>query len=119
VSAAARTLGTLLQTSRTRFDAPDPEGAAALFTDDAVFQGLFPEPVTGPEKILGYYRRVPAGTRADVRVLAAYQRGDDRIGGLAHVVFQGPDGAVPVRLSLIAVRADETWRIRHYHVSRL
>ncbi|WP_369390380.1 nuclear transport factor 2 family protein [Streptomyces sp. CG1] len=119
MSAAERTLTTLLQTWRTRFNAPDPEGAAALFTDDAVFQGLFPDPVTGPEKILGYYRRVPAGTRAEARVLTAYRGGDDWIGGLAHVVFQGPDGTIPVRLSVIAVRRDEAWHIRHYHVSRL
>ncbi|MEU2712643.1 nuclear transport factor 2 family protein [Streptomyces sp. NPDC007205] len=41
------------------------------------------------------------------------------MGGLAHVVFQGPDGTIPVRLSVVAVRTDEAWRIRHHHVSRL
>ncbi|WNF28398.1 nuclear transport factor 2 family protein [Streptomyces sp. C11-1] len=116
---ATQVLGDLLQEWQSRFNEPDPERAAALFTEDALFQGLFPEPVTGPESIAGYYRQVPPGTRAIARVLHAYRGGDDWIGGLAQVVFHQHDGDIPVRLSLVAVRGDEGWRIRQYHVSRL
>lgn len=119
MSTTESTLTALLQEWQTRFNTPDPAGAAALFTEDALFQGLFPEPVTGPENILGYYRRVPEGTHADVRVLHAYRGGDDWIGGLAQVVFRQHDGDIPVRLSVIAVRTTAAaWLIRHYHVSR-
>ncbi|MDG4864217.1 nuclear transport factor 2 family protein [Streptomyces sp. T-3] len=116
---ATKALSDLLQEWQTRFNRPAPEETAALFTEDALFQGLFPEPVVGPESILGYYRKVPEGTRAVARVLHAYQGGEDWIGGLAQVVFQQHDGDIPVRLSVVAVRGDTGWRIRQYHVSRV
>ncbi|WP_103533427.1 nuclear transport factor 2 family protein [Streptomyces sp. SM11] len=117
-TSAAQRLAGLLQEWQTRFNEPDPERAAALFTEDALFQGLFPDPVIGPESIADYYRQVPPGTRATVRPLHGYRGGCDWIGGLAQVVFHQHDGDFPVRLSLVAVRGDEGWRIRQYHVSR-
>jgi len=56
-----------------------------------------------------------------VTVLHTYTLGDDDIaGGFADVVFRDPSGwRAPVSMSLVLRRADGTWRIHQYHVSRI
>ncbi|MFB4318231.1 SDR family NAD(P)-dependent oxidoreductase [Actinomadura sp. 21ATH] len=90
---------------------------AAMFTANALFQGLGPAPLAGPDEIRGYYERVPEGTTADARVLRAERSPGGSVAAFADVTFGGPTGISHVRLSLNLHLQDETWRIRHYHAA--
>ena len=91
---------------------------AALFTEDALFQGFDPEPGYGREYITGYYAKQPVGLTADYELLSAREVSGDAIAGYARVLFARPDGAVTVYLSVIAERGEMGWLLSHYHVSK-
>lgn len=100
------------------FNAAVPGDIAALFSADAVFQGLGVTPVFGRNAVLAYYARVPVGTSARARPLHAYRLGNDVVAGMADVLFTGAGEADrPVTLSLVLYSHGGTWRIRHYHAS--
>ncbi|MFD0899585.1 SDR family NAD(P)-dependent oxidoreductase [Actinomadura sediminis] len=90
---------------------------AAMFTADALFQGIGPGPLAGPGEIRGYYERVPEGTTADARVLRAARSPGGAVAAFADVAFSAPTGGTRVRLSLDLQLEDDTWRIRHYHAA--
>lgn len=90
----------------------------SLFTEDALFQGISPRLLVGPAEIFGYYDNVAEGARAVVRVLRANPLGDAIVGGFADVTFTARTGEpFPVRLSVVAQRFEDTWRIRQYHAA--
>ncbi|MFB9680540.1 YybH family protein [Streptosporangium vulgare] len=110
----------ILERWKAAFDGHRPDAMAELFTDDALFLGFLPEPVSGREAVRAYYEAVPPGRTAEVGALRTYALGEAVAGGFAAVTFLGGDeGAVPVNLSLVLVRDGDAWRIRHYHVSRV
>jgi uncharacterized protein (TIGR02246 family) len=102
------------------FDDGRPQDMAALFAEDALFQGFGPHPTAGRAAVQSYYSGVPAGRAADFKVSQSFALGEDVAGGFAEVVFRGPDDyEVPVHMSLLLVRQESAWRIRQYHVSRV
>ncbi|MDI9980160.1 nuclear transport factor 2 family protein [Rhodococcus sp. IEGM 1307] len=100
------------------FNGGDARGVSDMFTANAIFQGLRPEPKFGKGEILTYYENVPASTTVLAQPISVYRIGGGVIGGIAEIVFTGPDGRQrPVNLSMLLCADRGAWRICHYHVS--
>lgn len=91
---------------------------ADLFTDDALFQGLQPEPVRGTDKVIEYYSGQPHDLRAEFEIIDARYASDSVITAYLSVIFQaGQRHITPTHLSIVAVEELTGWCISHYHVS--
>ncbi|MEV1001133.1 SgcJ/EcaC family oxidoreductase [Nonomuraea sp. NPDC050202] len=98
-------------------DAHEPEEIAALFTEDAIFQGLRPYGVGRPA-IAAYYDSQPPGLTAAYRVLETRAPADDVVLGYLAVDFSFTDRpAIHVTLGVLLKRTEEGWLISHYQVS--
>jgi hypothetical protein len=90
-----------------------PDDIAALFTEDAVFQGLHPYSV-GRAGVAAYYDSQPPGLTVAFRVLSARPIGAATVGWIeAEFSFVDRD---PLPVNLTVVLQDRL--IAHYHVSR-
>ncbi|MFK4147049.1 SgcJ/EcaC family oxidoreductase [Streptomyces sp. NPDC004065] len=98
-------------------DGHEPERAASVFTEDAVFQGLRPYSV-GRRGVADYYASQPLGLRADYRVLESRRLSDDVVLGYLAVDFSFTDRpTLHVSLGVVLRRTGDRWRINHYQVS--
>ncbi|MCG8924901.1 SgcJ/EcaC family oxidoreductase [Lentzea sp. CC55] len=105
----------VLERWKRAVDAHDPEGVAANFTEDAIFQGLQPYGV-GKAAVAAYYDSQPLGLKAEYEVLETRRLADDLVLGYVNVDFSFTDRpARNVRLGVL-VRGD---LIAHYQVSAL
>lgn len=96
-------------------DAHEPERVAAVFTEDAIFQGLRPYGV-GRAAVAEYYDSQPIGLKAEYKVLETRRLADDLVLGYVNVDFSFVDRpTINVYLSVL-VKGD---LIAHYQVSRL
>ncbi|KUL22335.1 SgcJ/EcaC family oxidoreductase [Actinoplanes awajinensis] len=112
-------VGDLLDSWQQAIGEHDSGRVAALFTEDAVFQGLRPYTI-GPAGVADYYAAQPAGMTVAYRVRLARRLADDVVLGwvAADFTFAQPERQpVPVNLTVIARNGDDGWRIAHYHVS--
>jgi muconolactone delta-isomerase len=115
---AAR-LGAVLTRWKAAVDAHQPEQVAALFTKDAIFQGLHPYTV-GPAGVAEYYAAQPIGMTAAYTLLETRMLSDDLVLGYLTVDFAFTDRAtLTVYLSVIIRHDGDDWRIAHYQVSHL
>jgi muconolactone delta-isomerase len=115
----ADVLDAVLTRWKAAVDAHQPEQVAALFTDDAIFQGLHPYTV-GPAGVAAYYAAQPAGMTAQYRLRETRALSDGLVLGYLTVDFGFSDRAtLTVYLSVIIRRDAGGWRIAHYQVSRL
>jgi uncharacterized protein (TIGR02246 family) len=100
-------------------DAHQPERAAAVFTEDAIFQGLHPYSVGRPG-VAAYYASQPLGMTAAYRIVETRRPADNLVLGYLDVEFSFTDRpALNVKLSVLATEVGDDWRISHYQVSRL
>lgn len=98
-------------------DAHDPARVAAVFTEDAVFQGLHPYTV-GRVGVLAYYDGQPHGLTVDYRIDEIRRPADEVVLGYGLADFTRPDGTVlSLRLGVALTRAGESWLIAQYQVS--
>lgn len=96
-------------------DAHEPDEVAAVFTEDALFQGLKPYGV-GRAAVAAYYESQPLGLKAEYEVLETRRLTDDLVLGYLSVDFSFTDRpTITVNLSVL-VKGD---LIAHYQVSRL
>src|SRR6202035_2629631 len=79
-------LRSVLDDWKAAFDAHNPRQAAAIFTDDAIFQGLHPYTV-GLQGIAEYYASLPLGMTALYRILETRRPADNLILGYLSVDF--------------------------------
>jgi uncharacterized protein (TIGR02246 family) len=94
-----------------------PEVVAALFTDDAIFQGLRPYGI-GRRGIADYYAGQPLGLVPTYRILETRQPADGVVLGYVDVDFAFTDRpTVRVLLSVLLTRSGDDWLIAHYQVS--
>jgi len=115
----ADTLTTVLSRWTAAVDAHQPERVAALFTTDAIFQGLHPYAV-GQAGVAEYYAAQPMGMTAAYTLRETRSLSADLVLGYLTVDFGFSDRAtLTVYLSVIIRRDAEGWRIVHYQVSRL
>ncbi|SEQ90902.1 SgcJ/EcaC family oxidoreductase [Lentzea albida] len=96
-------------------DAHDPEGVAANFTDDAIFQGLKQYGV-GKAAVAAYYDSQPVGLKAEYEVLETRRLADDLVLGYLNVDFSFTDRPTRNVYLSVVLRGD---LIAHYQVSAL
>lgn len=112
-------LTAVLDQWKSAVDAHDPKRVGALFTDDAIFQGLHPYGV-GPDDVAEYYDSQPIGLTADYTILETRRLADDLVLGYLSVDFGFVDRpTLNVLLSVIVRRVGDDWLISHYQVSHL
>lgn len=115
---ATDVLTRLLHDWQQAFNAHRPAEIAALFSQDALFQGISPQLGHGPQEIFDYYARVVRGTTAQVKVVSGGQLSQETVHGFAEVTFTAPTGDVHlICLSIVAKRAGGIWLIHQYHAS--
>ncbi|WP_439379151.1 YybH family protein [Amycolatopsis lexingtonensis] len=108
----------VLDAWKSAVDAHEPDRVAAVFTEDAVFQGLHPYSV-GRAGVAEYYASQPLGLTADYRVLETRRLAEDVVLGYASVDFGFTDRPVlPVSLGVVLRRVGGAWLIAYYQVSR-
>ena len=115
----AAQLDAVLTRWKAAVDAHQPEQVAALFTKDAIFQGLHPYSV-GPAGVAEYYAAQPMGMTAAYTLRETRALSDGLVLGYLTVDFGFTDRAtITVYLSVIIRQDADGWRIAHYQVSRL
>ena len=118
-SAHENALEDILLRWKTAVDARQTAEVGALFTTDAIFQGLHPYGV-GPADVAEYYESQPLGMVADYQIVETRLLAEDLILGYMRVAFTFPDRPpVNVYLSLLLKQTGGDWQISHYQVSRL
>jgi uncharacterized protein (TIGR02246 family) len=104
---------------RAAIDAHDPHRVAAVFTDDAVFQGLRPYGV-GQQAVADYYDSQPDGMTVTYRILESRRPTDDVVLGYLAAVFSYPDRpAVEVALGVVLTRFGDRWQVAQYQGSKV
>ncbi|WP_433051748.1 YybH family protein [Dactylosporangium sp. CS-033363] len=112
-------LQTVLEQWKSAVNAHDPRRVAALFTDEAIFQGLHQYSV-GPDGVAAYYEAQPIGLTAAYEILETRHLADDLLLGYLAVEFTRPDRTmVKGYLSVLLRRGEERWFIDHYQLSQL
>lgn len=112
----AEILRHILDEWRAGIAAHDPQRVAAVFTEDAIFQGLRPYSVGRPG-VFDYYDSQPAGLTVDYRINETRRPAENAVLGYLRADFTRPDGTgIPLNLSVLVTR-DVGWRIAHYQVS--
>ena len=102
---------------RAAITAHRPDEVAALFTEDAIFQGLRPYSVGRPG-IYDYYAALPQGLTPTYRILESRQPAAAVVLGYVEVDFAFTDRpTIRVLLSVLVTRVGEDWLISHYQVS--
>ena len=98
-------------------DDHDPGRVAAVFTEDAIFQGLQPYSV-GRRGVFDYYESQPVGLTVTYRINETRRPAEGVVLGYLRAHFTRPDGTgIPLNLSVLVTRGTDDWRIAHYQVS--
>lgn len=94
-----------------------PDQVAAVFTEDAIFQGLRPYSV-GRQGVVDYYAAQPVGLTVDYRINELREPVAGVVLAYARADFTRPGGEVTsLNLSVLVTRGDSGWQIAHYQVS--
>ncbi|WP_245871283.1 YybH family protein [Asanoa hainanensis] len=112
-------LRSVLDQWKSAVDAHEPERVGALFTEDAIFQGLHPYSV-GPAGVATYYAAQPLGMSPAYEIRETRRLADDTVLGYLSVDFSFVDRpTLNLSLCVIVRRTADDWRIAHYQVSKL
>ena len=113
---ATEVLRGVLDEWKAGVDAHEPQKVAAVFTEDAIFQGLRPYSVGREGRQV--LRRQPLGMTVAYRILETRRPTEELVLGYVRADFTFPDGAtVSLNLGVLVTRADSGWRILHYQAS--
>ncbi|BBX05257.1 hypothetical protein [Mycolicibacterium aichiense] len=106
-------LRSVLDEWKAGIDTHDPQAVAAVFTADAIFQGLRPFSV-GPQGVFDYYDSQPAGMTVDYSLLESRRIAAGAVLGYVAAMFTFPDGsAKDLRLGVVITGRGEDWRIAY------
>ena len=114
---ATEALRGVLDEWKAGVDAHQPQKVAALFAEDAIFQGLRPYSV-GRDGVAKYYDSQPLGMMVAYRILETRRPTEELVLGYVRADFMFPDRAtVNLNLGVLVARTDGGWRILHYQAS--
>ncbi|WP_245234056.1 nuclear transport factor 2 family protein [Mycobacterium sp. PS03-16] len=114
---STRILGGVLDEWRAGIDAHDPARVSALFTDDAIFQGLRPYTV-GTAGVARYYDAQPSGLAVRYRILETRRPSADVVLGYLAADFSFADrDPLPLHVAVVVLRTARGWRIVSYQAS--
>jgi uncharacterized protein (TIGR02246 family) len=100
-------------------DAHDPTRVAAVFSEDAVFQGLRPYGV-GRDAVADYYDSQPTGMTVTYHVLESRAPTDDVVVGYLAATFAYPNRpSAALAIGVVLVRVDDQWQVAQYQASAL
>ncbi len=115
---ASRVVAGVMDEWKAGIDTRDPGRVAAVFTDDAVFQGLRPYGV-GRQAVADYYHSQPAGMTVAYRVLESRRPTDGVALGYLAATFSYPDRpAVELAIGVVLTRIDGRWEVAQYQASQ-
>lgn len=104
---------------RAGIDAHDPDRVAAVFTQDAVFQGLRPYGV-GRAVVSAYYDSQPSGMTVSYRVLESRTLAADVVIGYVRATFEFVDqDSLDLNVGVVLTRVGDEWRVAQYQASRV
>jgi len=110
-------LRSVLDQWKAGIDAHEPQKVAAIFTEDAIFQGMHPYGV-GRNGVAAYYDSQPLGMTVTYRVLETRRPTEELVLGYVRADFAYPDRAtVSLNLGTLITHTGAGWRILHYQVS--
>jgi|SRR5689334_10530912 len=97
----------------------DPARVAAVFTDDAIFQGLKPYSV-GRHGVERYYASQPLGMTVSYRILETRSPAADVVLGYLRAEFSFLDKpAIALHIGVLVQHGRDGWRIGHYQASHI
>lgn len=100
-------------------DAHEPESVAAVFTEEALFQGLHPYSV-GRRGVAEYYASQPLGMTAEYEILESRRLAEDLVFGYLRVAFAFTERpTITVYIGVLAKKESDSWLLDHYQVSKL
>ena len=100
-------------------DAHDPDRVAAVFTQDAVFQGLRPYGV-GRAVVSAYYDSQPTGMTVSYRVLESRTLTADAFIGYVRATFEFVDqDSLDLNVGVALTRVGDEWLVAQYQASRV
>jgi uncharacterized protein (TIGR02246 family) len=100
-------------------DAHEPQTVAAVFAQDAVFQGLRPYSV-GRDGVVSYYDSQPVGMTVSYRILETRRPTAELVVGYVRADFVFPDRpTVSLNLGVVVTHSNDGWRILQYQASPL
>jgi len=100
-------------------DAHEPQTVAAVFAQDAVFQGLRPYSV-GRDGVVSYYDSQPVGMTVSYRILETRRPTAELVVGYVRADFALPDRpTVSLNLGVVVTHSNDGWRILQYQASPL
>jgi uncharacterized protein (TIGR02246 family) len=98
-------------------DAHAPQQVAAVFTEDAVFQGLRPYSV-GRDGVAEYYDSQPLGMIVSYRILETRRPTAELVAGYVRADFAFPDRAtISLNVGVVVIHTEGGWRILQYQAS--
>jgi len=110
-------LSAVLDQWKAGIDAHEPLQVAAVFTEDAVFQGLRPYSV-GRVGVTEYYASQPLGMTVSYQILETRRSSTELAVGYVRADFAFPDRpTVSLNLGVVATNSDAGWRILQYQAS--
>lgn len=116
---AAEAIAKVMDEWKAGIDAHDPARVAAVFTDDAVFQGLRPYGV-GRNVVFEYYDSQPRGMTVNYRILESRSPATDVMFGYLAAAFEFTDRpTLELAVGVALTRGDGVWRIAQYQASQI
>jgi uncharacterized protein (TIGR02246 family) len=102
---------------RRGIDAHEPEAVAAVFTEDAVFQGLRPYSI-GRQGVAAYYDSQPAGMTVTYRVLESRSVAADVVTGYLAATFAFVDrDPMELAIGVVLVQGGDEWLVAQYQAA--
>ena len=116
---AAQIVVDVMDEWKAGIDSHDPGRVAAVFTEDAVFQGLRPYGI-GRDTVADYYESQPIGMTVTYRVLESRSAAEEVTLGYLAATFSYPDrAAVELAIGVVLTRIGDRWQVAQYQASSI
>lgn len=114
---ASRIIADVMGEWKAGIDSHEPARVAAVFAEDAVFQGLRPYGV-GRDAVAQYYDSQPAGMTVTYRILESRSPADDVVLGYLSATFAYVDrDSVELAIGVALIRGNDRWQLAQYQAS--